>query len=249
MFETRSPRVGSEGPCAPALELFLLGGFELRDHGLPVPFSSSAQRLVAFLAMHDRPVSRTYTAGVLWLDASEDRATASLRSLLWQVRRLSRDLVVPTSTHLSLTPDAVVDVRTLVATAHRLADPADPIDAERPALPSGELLPGWYDDWVIVERERIRQLELHSMENLCERLFGWGRFAAAIEVGLAAIAAEPFRESAHRMLIRAHLAEGNRSEALRQFEIYRQLMWGELGLRPSPDITDLVRDVAAGVTP
>jgi Bacterial transcriptional activator domain. len=57
---------------------------------------------------------------------------------------------------------------------------------------------------------------------------------------LAAVSGEPLRESAHRQLIEVHLAEGNRVEALRQYEAYRQLMRDELGLGPSPHIVNLV---------
>ena len=76
---------------------------------------------------------------------------------------------------------------------------------------AGELLPHWYDDWVVIERERFRQLRLHALDALCESLAAAGRYAAAVEAGRASVAAEPLRESAHRLLIQAHLAEGNRA--------------------------------------
>ena len=106
---------------------------------------------------------------------------------------------------------------------------------------SGDLLPDWDDEWVLLERERFRQIRLHALERSCELLMASGRLTEAIDAGLAALAAEPLRESAHRVLIRAHLAEGNRFEALRQFERYRDLMRSELGLAPSVEIADLIR--------
>jgi DNA-binding SARP family transcriptional activator len=69
---------------------------------------------------------------------------------------------------------------------------------------------------VLVERERFRQLRLHALEALCRRLTGDGLHAEAVDAGIAAIAAEPLRESAHRALMSAHVAEGNRGEAMRQ---------------------------------
>ena len=73
----------------------------------------------------------------------------------------------------------------------------------------GDLLPDWYDDWLEIERERLRQLRVHALEHLGEHALRRGRFGAAIDRALAAIAADPLRESAHRLLIRAYIAEGN----------------------------------------
>ncbi|MET1085898.1 MAG: bacterial transcriptional activator domain-containing protein [Arthrobacter sp.] len=94
-----------------------------------------------------------------------------------------------------------------------------------------DLLQGWYDDWLIFDRERLRQIRLHALE----RLSGWyvsaERFDRAIEAALQAIAGDPLRESAHRCLIRAHLAEGNISEARRQVANYRALL-ADAGIPP-----------------
>jgi DNA-binding SARP family transcriptional activator len=69
-----------------------------------------------------------------------------------------------------------------------------------------------------------------------------GRHGEAVEAGLAVVSAEPLRESAHRALISAHLAEGNRGEAIRQFERYADLIRAELGLRPSAEIASLLSE-------
>jgi DNA-binding SARP family transcriptional activator len=106
-----------------------------------------------------------------------------------------------------------------------------------------DVLPDWDDDWALLERERFRQIRLHALERRCDLLTARGRISEAIEAGLTVVAAEPLRESAHRALIRAHLAEGNRAEALRQFELYRRLMRDDLGLDPSPEIAALVEPV------
>jgi len=105
---------------------------------------------------------------------------------------------------------------------------------------SAELLPDWYDDWVVNERERFRQLRVHALERLCERLTSEQRFTEAVETGLAAVEGEPLRESAHRALIRVHLAEENPSEAVRHYELFTDLLSTNLGLRPSRQLTALV---------
>ena len=103
-----------------------------------------------------------------------------------------------------------------------------------------DLLPGVYEDWAIVERERIRQRMLHALEMLSHRLVSVGRYADAIEAALTAVSADPLRESAQRALIEAHAAEDNWGEARRSFECFRTLIRRELGVSPSRDLTAFV---------
>ena len=222
--------------------LSLLHAFELRCDGRLVNLPRSAQRLLAFVALHEHPLQRVYVAGTLWIDATDDRAGASLRSSLWRLNRPGHLLVEATSTHLRLAPDVDVDLRRALAVAHRLldgsADAAD-LDAGEEVL-RGELLPDWYDEWLLFERERFRQVSLHALEAVAERLVHAGEVARALEAALSAVRSEPLRESAHRVLIRVHLAEGNRIEALRQYELCRRLLRDRLGVEPSSQLDELL---------
>ncbi|HEV2870488.1 MAG TPA: BTAD domain-containing putative transcriptional regulator [Actinomycetota bacterium] len=223
--------------------LSLLGGFRLCCTGQDVPVSRSGQRLLALLALQARPLERLWVAGTLWLDATEERAGASLRSALWRLPQPDGAAVVEaTTTHLRLARDLAVDVHELATRAEDLDTPAVGDDRGLdPAALSRDLLPDWYEDWVVLERERFRQLRLHALEALCRRLTEAGRFGAAVQAGLAAVAGEPLRESAHRTLIQAHLAEGNPGEAVRQYHLYRRLLAGELALEPAAALRELVR--------
>jgi two-component SAPR family response regulator len=89
---------------------------------------------------------------------------------------------------------------------------------------SWDLLPTWYDDWLVIDRERQRQTRLHALEEMSRWYVGTARFDNAIEAALQAIAGDPLRESAHRCLMRAHLAEGNLSEARREMLSYIALL-------------------------
>lgn len=104
-----------------------------------------------------------------------------------------------------------------------------------------EILPDWYDEWLLPARERHRQLRLHALETLCALLTRVGRFGEAIQAGLSAVSIEPLRESAHLRVIEAHLAENNLIEALRQYRLLETLLLRELGLRPSPTLRRLIR--------
>jgi DNA-binding SARP family transcriptional activator len=238
--EDRAPPAAGEGAAGTALSL--LNAFELRCDGEAVSLPLSAQRLLAFVALHEHPLLRVYVAGTLWTDSSEERAAASLRSSLWRLHRPGHRLVVATSTHLRLDPEVDVDLRRAFGLARRLLDGSasgDDLDAAETPL-DGELLPDWYDDWLLFERERYRQLGLHALEAVAERFIAAGSLPRALEAALAAVRGEPLRESAHRVLIRVHLAEGNAGEALRQYELCRRLLRDRLGVEPSPQLAALV---------
>jgi DNA-binding SARP family transcriptional activator len=234
-----SPRIGRPQQT----ELRLLGGFELACCGEPVFVPLSVQRLVAFLALHDRPLQRVYVAGSLWLDASEERAFANLRSTLWRSQQCGQRLVTAASSQLGLSADLRVDLHEATAQARRLVDgSAERGELRFDTLPlSGELLPDWYEDWVVTEREHFRQLWLHALEALAKRLIELEQFAEAVEAATVAVATDPLRESAQRWLIRAHLAEGNTSEAIRQYHRYRELLAKAIGLAPSTKMEGLVQ--------
>jgi DNA-binding SARP family transcriptional activator len=139
----------------------------------------------------------------------------------------------------------LVDLHVSSAHARRVLRKEAPGDQEGdPNRFGGDLLPDWYDDWVLIERERFRQLRLHALEALCEALGGAGAYGMAIEAGLACVAAEPLRESAHRALMKVHLAEGNPAEAVRQYRLYRKLAAEELGLAPSGQMQHIVQALA-----
>jgi DNA-binding SARP family transcriptional activator len=103
-----------------------------------------------------------------------------------------------------------------------------------------DLLPAWDEPWLLIERERQRQLRMHALEWLSASLLRAERYLQAITAALAAVRAEPLRESSQRALIAAHLAEGNISEAMRQLEAYRALLRAELGITPSPPLESMV---------
>lgn len=244
-------RAGSRGNAADSqtsvgrLSLSLLGGFNLRKGNRPFSLPSSAERLVAFLALHGGSPRRSFVAGTLWPETSENRAAGSLRSSLWRVRRMGLTVVESSATQLWLNRDARVDVHRLQGILRTALEGQRELRRSEVAtlIASADLLPGWYEEWVLVERERLAQLRLHALEHLCERLIEGRRFGLAVEAGMAAVSEEPLRESPHRVLMRAHLAEGNASEALREYRRYRQLLNHELGLDPSPEMEELLHSL------
>ena len=224
--------------------LRLLRSFELEHDGRVIRLPMSTQRLVAFVALGDRRIHRLHVAGCLWIDTSEESANASLRTALWRLGKMGPPIVTATSTHLELSDRVVVDVDDTARQVARVLHEGGGGSAVVGDLSNaGELLPDWYDDWVLIERERLRQLVLHALERLSADARVDGRLAEATEAGLAAVAYEPLRESAHRLVMEAHLADGNRGEALRQYNLFRRLLGDGLGLEPSPQIQTLMNRI------
>ena len=222
----------------------LIGGpyitvaFERRD----IPEGS--KQLLAFVALRRRRIERCKAAGTLWPSCDEARAAGNLRSALWRLRRAGIEVLVADKWSLALRTDVVVDLHVIDRLVTRLIDgtaAADDLVVSTSWADALDFLPGWYDDWVLIERERFRQRVLHALEALSRKLAGVGRFADAIEAAMLATSAEPLRESAQRTLIEAFIAEGNLCEARRSFQAYRDLVHRELGVDPSRDLLTILR--------
>jgi DNA-binding SARP family transcriptional activator len=150
---------------------------------------------------------------------------------------------------LVLSEQIQVDVHALVEAADRVAGDTAPQPEDFEVLLGGatELLPGWYEDWVLIERERLRRLRLSALESLAEQECRRGRYGVAIDAALIAVGLEPLRERGHCTLIRAHLGERNTVEAVRHYHEYRALLRRELSVEPGTELTAMVADL--GVTP
>lgn len=226
-----------------AWRLDLLGTWRLTASGDVLEMAVNGRRMLALLALRGR-CDRSYLAGTLWPECSEAHAQGNLRATLSRMHRRNQAGALDCSTGgvLTLRPEVNVDVHGVLAVARAV------LDSDRPAprnavrvLACEDLLLGWYDDWVLLERERVRQLRLHALEHLSGRLLAAGDVARAAEAALEAVAVEPLRESAHAALIRAYLAEGNRAEAIRQFHRLAELLRKELGEQPSEMVRELLR--------
>lgn len=215
----------------------------LRD-GQHVWLPLGSQQLVARLVVEDRPCSRTTMAGVLWPERSDRDAAARLRRALWRLNRDVPGLIDRGSRPLSLSPSVDVDL----AEIHRLADAVATgtphVSAHAVRLLESDLLSEWSDPWLESHRESLRQVRLHTLEALARNDLEAGRPASALNAALAAVARDPLRESAHRIVVAAHLAEGNASEALRHYAQFRDLLWRELSLRPSSQLQAMLTEGA-----
>lgn len=241
---------GSGVQSAGAPRISLLGGFGLFDGRVDVTLAEGSQKLLAFLALRKKAVKRVLAAGTLWPEVDEAHAHSSLRSAVARLDPAAESALVITATHLKLADEVTVDLWESEALAHRLVGPHGSftvprsISVDLEAL-SSDVLMGWYEDWVILEAENWHQLRLHALDALAKELTQEGAYAEATSAAQAAVHADPLRESARAGLINVHIAEGNISEALKEFAKFRVTLMDELGIEPTPALKSLLAEYLA----
>lgn len=225
-----------------AVHLNLIGGFELSVGDVLVDVADPARRLLAFLALHRMAQPRALVAGSLWPDKPEARALANLRSALWAVNGDGQEPAVESSGGcLRLRASVEVDVNVVKDEGLSMIERSRAgLEAMGPALVESrlaasrgflfdDLLPGWYDDWVLLERERFAELQVHVLDVLVPALTAAGNHWLAIHLALRLVALDPLRERSQLALIRAYLTEGSFGRAKRQHRAFEELMQCSLG--------------------
>jgi DNA-binding SARP family transcriptional activator len=216
------------------VELHLLGGVRVRVDGRHVVLPNLVGRLLSLVALAaPYHVDRLRLAGELWPEHSESRAFANLRSALWRARVAAGDCLIVTGSAVGLESDVWVDIQ-------HLDEVVAALNSEESSGGIPELLPGCYDDWVVHERERVRQLLLHALEDASRGRLDTCDFRSAINFALHAAVMEPLRETPHRLLALSLITEGNHAEAIRVYERYAALLGRELGISPTDEFRRLV---------
>jgi DNA-binding SARP family transcriptional activator len=232
-------------PSMPTVHV--LGSLTLRCGDRRVAIPAGSRRLLAYLALHPDGVDRRVAAGVLWPDVEDGRAAGNLRSALWRLQQVGCPLLAAEQSWLGLREEVDVDLARLEAWATRVLEhalaPGD-LFVDPGPIAELELLPGWYDDWVLAVRGRLQLRLLHALEELSRLLRRAGRPAAAVEAMHVAVRAEPLRESGQRALIEAHQAAGDWIAARRQYDAFRSILRREIGVEPSAELTAVARGTA-----
>lgn len=236
------------------LRLTLLGGFQARvDSGpaLNLP-TRKAQALMAYLALPPgQPHPRDKLAALLWGGIREESARASLRQALFSIRKALGEaeghVLRQEAASLSLVPDAV-EVDTAVF--ERLVGEGTREALEQAsALYRGDVLTGLvlneapFEEWLLGERERLRELALEGLAKLLAQQRRGVVTEAAVGTALRLLALDPLQEPVHRTLMRVYADLGRRSAALRQYQQCVAVLQHELGVEPEAETKALYQEI------
>lgn len=233
--------MGSGNSCHFQLSLFQ--SWKLRSDSCVLHVAARQQRLITALAIHG-PRPRSYLVGLLWPESCESRALESLRVSMHLVSRQAPGLLVNGGPELSLSELVDVDLHRVRACVRDLNQNglSGSAAAALILLRDAELLPGWYEDWVLFEQSRLRQDRLHAFHIIGREALARRDYEIAVEASEAALQLEPLYESAVGLLIQAQTKQGNNAAAIRAFNIYRENLMEDMRLAPSEHILRLMRD-------
>lgn len=230
------------------LQIRLLGGLALNWGESPLPSipGAMARSLLAYLATYrDRPHTRNLLAGIFWPDLPDDAARRRLSQALWQIRSAlaSHPLLLAEGDTVQLNPDLPVWLDVAEFAGCQAADP--PAWGRAVELYRGDFLAGYYDDWAVVERERLREAFLAVLEQLVEGLKARGEYERALAYARRLASEDPLREEAHGEVMRLCHLLGRDSEALQQYALCRQVLADELEAEPSAKMVALANEIDA----
>jgi WD40 repeat protein/ABC-type branched-subunit amino acid transport system substrate-binding protein/DNA-binding SARP family transcriptional activator len=220
------------------LEVRLLGQFALHlDGAIVVLHSRPAQSLLAYLALTAGTAHRREKlAGLLWPDSDEDNARNSLRHALWRIRRAieTDEVAAPylltdeLAVSFNAGADYWLDAALLTHDGDSLQEQLDAVAVYR-----GDLLPGFYDDWVTLERDRLEAVFQHKMQRLLDRMVEERRWPHVLEWGERWVALGHAPEPGYRALMRAHAELGDRARVAAIYQRCREALFNDLGVEPS----------------
>lgn len=227
----------------------LLGRWGLCRGFVPIVVGRRQRRLLAAVALRG-PRARAYFAQLLWPEVTTARAANNLRNTLWHTTHELPQLVVSTAESIDLHPDVSVDVHQLQGQVAEVLIAGTSTDVDL-LLDQEPLLPDWYDDWVLEERETLRRLRVDCLEVVARRALAGEQSTPpaasdrrlAVRTAMAACEAEPLSETLALLLIQAHVAAGNIAVGIKAFETFTARLHNELFVRPSGEIVAYVAEI------
>lgn len=246
-----------------SLEIRLFGALRVGRAGRPLERlpGKRVTDLFAYLVLTRGTIhARDHLAGIFWGDQEEIRARHCLNTALWRLRQALGDgsdgqawlLVDAQSIGFNPACNARIDVvefENRVGLAERIAHQAPTQAAtllhEATALYCADLLVDCYDDWCLLERERLLRIYQRSLQTLASYHSARGESALAIDLGHRLLSRDPLREDVYRDLIRDYLAAGQPAEALRQYRACEEILRRELGIEPMPETQAMLPRILA----
>ena len=247
-MDTPSDEPHASLPLPSSLQVYLFGTLSLERNGetLSLPDSSDARHLFSFLLLNkEKKHSRATLLGIFWSEASESRARKALSQAIWHIRRRFPDLIEVDHETIAISSRTSIwsDIENFKELAGNSANSHQDLK-QAIQLYQGDLLEGIYEEWVLLEREHLRELYLQALERLIQFEKTEANYQYALELTLKLIENDSLRESAHREVMRLYYLLERPKAALRQYETCRQLLEDELGLEPESETTALAEEIA-----
>ena len=235
------------------LRINLLGVFRISHdhHHVEIKAGHTLKGILAYLVLFSGRIhAREVLAGLFWGDSTEDHARSCLSTALWRLRKILEPDGIPKGTYL-LTPSAgevgfnsesnhwldVTELEThaqpILAKPHQTLVTREVRELENALeLYSGDLLEGFYEDWALAERERLRSLYIKSKAHLLGYYGQNGGYDEALACGHCILNLDPLREEIHREMMRLYVLCGRRTQAIQQYEKCCKILDAELGVPP-----------------
>lgn len=238
------------------LDIQLLGDFRLTHNGRFLTDFNSArlQSLLVYLLLHrTAPQPRQHIAFLFWPDSTETQALTNLRTLYTRLRQKlpSADLFLHSDGQtIQWLLDAsfsldVAEFETAVSSAHTVTDWQTAVSHYH-----GPLLPGWYQEWLEPERERLQQRFLQANETLLRLLEDQRRYPDAIQTAHYLLRFDPLHEATYRRLMRVQALNGEKADAVRTYHTCATLLEKELGVTPDSATRTLYKQlIEVGIDP
>ena len=212
--------------------------------GQSVQWTTSRSRDLFFcLFQHRQGLRKEEIGGIFWPEHPPQKLDGIFRSTLYRLRRsLFRESVVFEDGVYRFNREA--DYRSDVEEFERLLNQAEQTTgpeqegkllAQALELYRGTYLEGVYADWCALERQRLRERYLNALESLAGLRASQGYFQRAVEGYQQLVVEDPYREPAHRELMRCFYRLGDRAAAIRQYQACVEILREDLGLSPEPD--------------
>jgi DNA-binding SARP family transcriptional activator len=235
------------------LDISLFGGMRVVHHNsaAEIRLTRAVQALLAYLLLfRQRRHSREVLTELFWPDCDEEQARGCLSTALWRLRRGLEPAGTPRGAYVITTAageirfnsesaywlDIAAFEEPIVRLLTRPPAALDPAECEKMAsalaLYTGDLLEGFYEDWALRERERLRELYLSGLTYLLHAYHAHGAFDKSVACAQRMLQHDPLRENVHRELIQVYLAMGERAQALRQYAQCREILRTELDVEP-----------------
>jgi DNA-binding SARP family transcriptional activator len=259
-------KVRDEGERMATLEIRLFGPLHLGHNGQGLdryPGKRVAELLAYLILNRYAAHPRDYIAGLFWGDGDETKARHSLNTALWRLHGILEQLppsaqgqprlrVDQRSLGFNADSDYWLDVaefesRYALAAQASTSGQRMALLAQAVALYRADLLPDCYEDWCLVERERLQRLHLNALSQLLTYHTAQGDHTAAIGFAHRILAFDPLREEIHRDLVALYLAARQPTAALRQYRACEEILRRELGVAPMPETRALLARALGGV--